>query len=58
MLRLNEALCRHRIFRLIQTDAYILAEAKQLTEMPVAEGDPLEMDAHDHEILRQICAIV
>ena len=27
MLRLNEALCRHRIFRLIQTDAYILAEA-------------------------------
>ena len=56
MLRLNEALCRHRIFRLIQTDAYILTEAKQLTEMPIAEGDPLEMDAHDHEILRQICA--
>ena len=53
---LNEALCRHRIFRLIQTDSYILAEAKQLTEMPIAEGDPLEMDAHDHEILRQICA--
>lgn len=24
--------------------------------MPIAEGDPLEMDAHDHEILRQICA--
>ena len=45
----------HRIFRLIQTDAYILAEAKQLTEMPVAEGDPLEMNTHDHEILRQIC---
>ena len=56
MLRLNEALCHHHIFRLIQTDAYILAEAKQLTEMPIAEGDPLEMDAHDHEILRQICA--
>ena len=56
MLRLNEVLCRRRIFRLIQTDSYILAEAKQLTEMPVAEGDPLEMDAHDHEILRQICA--
>ena len=56
MLQLNEVLCRRRIFRLIQTDAYILAEAKQLTEMPIAEGDPLEMDAHDHEILRQICA--
>ena len=56
MLRLNEALCHHHIFRLIQTDAYILTEAKQLTEMPIAEGDPLEMDAHDHEILRQICA--
>ena len=55
MLRLNEALCRHRIFRQIQTDSYILAEAKQLTEMPITEGDPLEMDAHDHEILRQIC---
>ena len=55
MLLLNKALCRHRIFRLIQTDAYILTEAKQLTEMPIAEGDPLEMDAHDHEILRQIC---
>ena len=54
MLLLNEALCHHRIFRLIQTDAYILTEAKQLTEMPIAEGDPLEMDAHDHEILRQI----
>ncbi len=24
--------------------------------MPIAEGDTLEMDAHDHEILRQICA--
>ena len=55
MLLLNEALCHHHIFRLIQTDAYILAEAKQLTEMPVAEGDPLEMNTHDHEILRQIC---
>ena len=33
MLLLNKALCRHRIFRLIQTDAYILAEAKQLTEV-------------------------
>ena len=43
-------------FRLIQTDAYILTEAKQLTEMPITEGDTLEMDAHDHEILRQICA--
>ena len=29
MLLLNEALCHHRIFRLIQTDAYILTEAKQ-----------------------------
>ena len=56
MLQLNEVLCRHRIFRLIQTDAYILAEAKQLTEMLLAEGDTLEMDTHDHEILRQICA--
>lgn len=56
MLRLNESLCRHRIFRLIQTDSYILTEAKQLTEAPIAEGDTLEMDAHDHEILRQICA--
>ena len=56
MLLLNEVLCQYRIFRLIQTDAYILTEAKQLTGMPVAEGDPLEMDAHDHEILRQICA--
>ena len=55
MLQLNEVLCRRRIFRLIQTDSYILAEAKQLTEMPIAEGDPLEMDAHDHEILSQIC---
>ena len=27
MLRLNEALCQHCIFRLIQTDAYILTEA-------------------------------
>ena len=55
MLQLNEVLCRRRIFRLIQTDSYILAEAKQLSEMPIAEGDPLEMDAHDHEILSQIC---
>ena len=56
MLQQNEVLCRRRIFRLIQTDSYILAEAKQLTEMPITEGDPLEMDANDHEILRQICA--
>ena len=56
MLQLNEVLCRRRIFRLIQTDSYILAEAKQLTEMPITEGDTLEMDAHDREILRQICA--
>ena len=56
MLLLNEALCRHRIFHLIQTDSYILTEAKQLTEMPITEGDTLEMDAHDREILRQICA--
>ena len=36
MLLLNEALCHHRIFRLIQTDSYILTEAKQLTEMPIS----------------------
>ena len=55
MLCLNEALCQHRIFRLVQTDSYILTEAKQLTEIPISEGDSLEMNAHDREILRQIC---
>ena len=32
MLRLHEALCRHRIFRLIQTSAEMLEEARQLKQ--------------------------
>ena len=51
MLRMNEALCQHRIFRLVQTDAYILAEAKQLTEMPVAEGDKGKQYAERGELV-------
>ena len=51
MLRLNEALCHHHIFRLIQTDAYILTEAKQLTEMPIAEGDKGKQYAERGELV-------
>lgn len=54
MLRLHEALCRHRIFRLIQTSAEMLEEARLLTESPLADGETFELDAHDFEILRQI----
>ena len=42
----------------IRDSAYILAEATQLTEVPIAEGDPLEMNTHDHEILRQILSLI
>lgn len=54
MLRLHEALCRHRIFRLIQTSAEMLEEARQLTESSPAGGETFEMSAHDFEILRHI----
>ena len=54
MLRLHEALCRHRIFLLIQTSAEMLEEARQLTESSPADGETFEMSAHDFEILRHI----